>query len=623
MLLDDIIAHIREAAARSFGVTPRNVPVETPPDLAYGDLAVNAFLMARELRRPPPAIAEALAAGLQDLELFASVEAVKGFVNLRISNRPLFERLLPGILEDPEAFGRGGSLQGQRLMVEFSAPNTNKPQHLGHMRNNFLGDALSRLLANEGAAVLRANLYNDRGIQICKSMLAYSRWGGSGTPEEAGVKGDHYVGRWYVRFETELARERDRFIAEHPEHFEAWSRDHGKDRKGRPLDPGTLRSRYLASFREENFGELPLGRACQRMLQDWESGDPQVMELWRIMNAWAIGGFEETYRRLGISFHRVYRESETWAFGRELVLEGLERGVFERRGDGAVEIDLSNAGLGRKVVLRPDGTAVYITQDIGTTVRKAADENLDGQFWVVAEEQRHHFKVLFEVLGRLGYSWADNLHHLAYGLVHLPEGRMKSREGRVVDADDLVDEVRDLAAAEVRKRYGEEDLRPGEASERGEVIGLAALRFMLLKVSPRNSMTFNPEESVRFEGDTGSRVLYAHARLNTMLQDAGEEARETGADWSLLGHEAERALALLLLHFPRAASRAASDYNPSLVANHLLDIVRQLNRFYEQCDVLREKDPARRRARLLLCRASAEVLRRACGLLGMPLLERM
>jgi arginyl-tRNA synthetase len=309
--------------------------------------------------------------------------------------------------------------------------------------------------------------------------------------------------------------------------------------------------------------------------------------------------------------------------GKDLIAKGLEKGLFERRPDGAVEIDLSAHKLGRKVVLRSDGTSVYMTQDIGTTVQKAEEEGLDGQVWVVAEEQKHHFRVLFKIMEVMGYDWASDLHHLAYGLVHLPEGRMKSREGKVVDADDLMDEVRDLAAQEIRARDTDDRIEPEEVDRRAEVIGLAALRFMLLKVTPLASMTFNPKESVKFEGDTGARVLYAYARLNTMIQDAGADAQGRDASFELLGHPTERELALRLLEYPHITAKAAADLNPAAITTFLLDVARELNRFYERCDILREKDTDLRRARLLLCRGAAQTIAHACGLLGIPLLERM
>ena len=623
MLLDRLQDRVREACEQLFGKRPEIVPLEFPTDRTHGDLTVNAFLLARELRLRPDAIALQLAGALSGAPETLRAEAVKGFVNLTLEPAALFRTAVSETLEAGDAYGRGRSLAGTRQLIEFSAPNTNKPMHLGHMRNNFLGKSVALVRANAGADMVRANLYNDRGIQICKSMLAYERYGENATPASTGEKGDHFVGRYYVMFETRFREERDAWITAHPAHEETWAATHSTDRKGRPLSADRIHANYVASFKEENFGLVTLGSDCQEMLRNWEAGDPAVRELWATMNAWALEGFSATYARLGIAFDCLYRESETYTLGRELVLAGVGKGTFERLPDGAVVCDLEQEGLGRKVVLRSDGTSVYITQDIGTTVLKADQQHVDGQTWVVAEEQAWHFKVLFAVLRKMGYSWAPNLRHLSYGLVHLPSGRMKSREGTVVDADDLLNEVADLAASEIRIRDPDQALPDEEVGRRAEVIALAALQFMLLKVTPTSEMIFNPEESVKFEGDTGARVLYAYARLNTMILDARAEDLADDAPTLVLGQEAERALALRLLAYPALAGRAARDDNPSVIAAFILDLVRDLNRFYETCDVLREADPALRRARLALCRAVATGLRNACGLLGMPLLERM
>lgn len=624
MILDQIAGLARRAVAQCFGHEAVDVTVELPQEPQHGDLTINAFHLARQLRLPPPKIAQELARELSDQEPIAAAEAVKGFVNLWLDPAARQRAALEPILADPASYGRGTRHQDQRIMVEFSAPNTNKPLHLGHMRNHFLGDAVARIVANAGAEVIRANLLNDRGIHICKSMVAYRHWGEGATPESSGAKGDHLVGRFYVLFEKRFAEARDRWISDHPEHFAEWRERHGTTRKGKPIPEDRLETNYRAWFREEGFGLISLGAECQETLLGWERGDAEVRELWETMNRWAIEGFHATYAAQGIHFDRVWRESETWALGRDIVLEGLRAGTFHRREDGAVEIDLEDAGLGRKILLRSDGTSIYITQDIGATVMKAESCQVDGQVWIVAEEQRYHFQVLFEILKRLGKPWAANLHHLAYGLVHLPEGRMKSREGKVVDADDLYQEVAALAANEVRSRDPEGQIPPEEVQRRAEVIGLSALRFMLLKVSPPTSMTFYPEESVKFEGDTGARILYAYARLATMLRDAREQGIATeDFDWALLDHETERILALDLLGFPRICDRAAQDHNPSHVTTWLIDLVRDLNRFYDQCDILRSSDPALRSARLVLCRAVATALERGCDLLGMPVLERM
>ncbi len=623
MLLEQISLLVGQAIEEAFGVRVSQVPLEFPHNRTFGDLTVNGFMLARDLKRPPAGIAEELVRRIGGLGPIDTARAVNGYVNLKLVPEAIFQASILQVLANPEGFGRNSERSGKKLMVEYSAPNTNKPQHLGHMRTDFLGHSLSLIFENAGAEVVKANLYNDRGTHICKSMLAYQRWGEDATPESTGKKGDHFVGEFYVLFEKRFKEARDQWIAEHPDRFEAYASKHGTDRKGRAVDDATLRSRYAASFKDEHFDDIELGRECQEMLRQWEAEDPEVRALWEKMTAWVIEGMEQTYADLGVSFDVVYRESETWQWGRSKVLEGLDKGVFYKREDGAVEIDLRTDKLDKKVVLRADGTAIYVTQDIGTTIRKAEEHGLDGQVWVVGNEQIYHFQVLFKIMERLGYAWAQDLHHLAYGMVNLPEGKMKSREGTVVDADDLLKEVAALAAEEVTARDPAGEIPPEEVQRRSRVIGLAALRFMLLKVSPKNDMLFDPAESVSFDGDTGARILYAHARLKTMLDGAEDEVSPDQLDLSLLTHEMERFLALGILSFTAATVRAARDLNPSVIASYLIELVRDLNRFYDRCPVLKEEDPGLRRARLALCQASATVLRRGAELLGMPVLDRM
>lgn len=622
MLLEQTAALINQAIGQTFGEKVDRVPLEFPQNRSFGDLTVNAFMLARTLRRSPKGIAEELARNLGNLGPIESAAAVDGYINLRLVPEAIFQGSIPEVLRDPSAFGRNKERDGLKLMVEYSAPNTNKPQHLGHMRNNFLGHCLSLIFENAGATVVKANLYNDRGTHICKSMLAYERFGDGATPESTGKKGDHFVGEYYLLFESKFNEQRDAWIAANPDHFVPFKERHGTDRKGREVPEDKLRKKYLDSFKEENFELIELGRSCQEMLRKWEADDPEVRALWTKMTGWVVAGFEKTYADLGVSFDVIFRESETWRWGRDKVMEGLEKGVFYRREDGAIEIDLRADKLDKKVVLRSDGTAIYITQDIGTTIKKAEDHDLDGQVWVVGNEQIYHFQVLFKIMERLGYAWSENLHHLAYGMVNLPEGRMKTREGTVVDADVLLKEVAALAAEEVQDRDPTGEIAKDEVAHRASTIGLASLRFMLLKVSPKNDMTFDPAESVSFDGDTGARILYAYARLNSLLSDGGDVDHDA-IDLSVLTHEMERNLALGILSFTGAASRAARDLNPSVIASFLLELVRDLNRFYDRCPVLKEEDEGLRNARLALCSAAAAVLKRGADLLGMPLLERM
>jgi arginyl-tRNA synthetase len=622
MILDELNRICAAATFELFGQRCDDVPIEFPEEASFGDLAVNGFHLARALRRPPQEIAARLAARLAGQGPIAKAEAASGYVNLTIERPALFAAAVPPALADAAAVGAGRSRAGRRILVEFSAPNTNKPQHLGHLRNNFLGDSVARILENAGAQASRVNLVNDRGIHICKSMLAYERWGGGVTPASTGRKGDHLVGDFYVRFETEFQKQVDGWVAGHEDDFRAWFAAHATDRKGTPRPEADVRKEWRATFKEESFGRIPLGRAAQEMLLRWESGDPATVTLWRTMNGWVFDGFDRTYRRLGIAFDKVYLESETWKLGKDLILEALARGVFERRTDGAVDIDLSKWGLGRKVVLRPDGTSVYITQDVGTTILKVRDFGADELVWVVADEQRHHFKVLFKVLELMGYPWAAACRHLAYGLVNLPEGRMKSREGTVVDADDLLDEVAGLAREEIVSR---DPAVPKDVLEgRAEKIALAALRFMLLKVNPVNTMVYDPKESVSFDGETGPYLLYTAARIQRMLDDGAVRRDDpSGFDPAALGEPSEVALARKLLQFPRAAERAAAEMSPAVVCKYLHELAQAYNTYYQDVPVLRAEIPAVRRARLQLSAATRNVLTRGCALLGIEMIERM
>ncbi|HYC76847.1 MAG TPA: arginine--tRNA ligase [Planctomycetota bacterium] len=625
MLLDELAATARQALSELLdGAEAPPVTVEFADDAKLGDVVVNCFHLAKALKRPPPALAAALAPKLVGRGAIAEASAASGYVNVTVRRDALFRGAAPAARDAARA-GASDVRAGRRLLVEFSAPNTNKPQHLGHLRNNFLGDAVARLLEAAGASVVRVNLINDRGIHICKSMLAYLRFGERATPSSTGMKGDHFVGKWYVAFEKAFQAEADAYVAAHPEEYAAWAATRSVDKKGRPRPEAELRAEWRASFKEENFGKVPLGAAAQQMLRDWEAGDPDVVALWKTMNGWVLAGFDETYRKLGIRFDKVYLESETYRLGRDLILRGLERGVFKRRADGATEIDLSADGLGRKVVLRSDGTSVYITQDIGTTVRKAEEFGADGQIWVVADEQRFHFQALFAILARMGYPWAKSLQHLAYGMVHLPEGRMKSREGTVVDADDLLAEVADLAREEIVRR--DPEISPAALDERAGAIALAALKFMLLKVTPATTMTYDPKESVSFDGETGPYLLYTYARIRRMLVDGAWDADKAADafDAGTLGHASETALALEILKFRRAVDRAARDCNPAALCQYLVGLAQTYNTYYQDVPILkvRASNPALCTARLTLSAAAANVVARGLELLGIGVVDKM
>jgi arginyl-tRNA synthetase len=554
-------------------------PEKCPPTME-GDLTVNCFRFARIFRGAPDKIAEKAAAFLANHPDVAKAEQIKAFVNVTLNPGAVHRDSVGDISKLLDAAKFSADKQ-RRMLVEYSAPNTNKPQHLGHVRNNTLGMSLASLLKRVGHDVIQINLVNDRGIHICKSMIAYERYGDSVNPENTGIKGDHLVGDFYVKYNDVLKTEIEELKKAKPE--------------------------LADKSDEELFLETEIGSATQKMLQDWEAADPEVRELWQKMNSWVFKGFNETYKRMGIEFDHTYLESETYLLGKDIVAAGLEKGVFEKRTDGAIFADLGK--MGQKVVLRSDGTSVYITQDIGTTLKKYEDYKPDTQVWVVGDEQILHFKMLFAIIKKLGYEWADNLHHMAYGMVNLPTGKMKSREGTVVDADDLFDEMHELAFSACKERYGDE-VAEDEIAKRAETIGMGALKFMLLKFNPKTTMMFDPQASVKFEGDTGPYVQYACARINSIERKANERGLDfSGAvNWDLLASEEEKSLSVMASFYPQALQTAADKMDCSVLVEYLLDLAKAFNRFYRECPVLSAESEELQSARMALCHAAREIL---------------
>jgi len=587
-IIDDIAAHL--AAAAKLEVV--DIAVDPCPADMTGDITVNCFRLAKTLRRKPEDIAEEVTAFCNSHEDAKTAERIKAFVNVTLTNASLFRdtvanavALLPrNIVADDEK---------ERFLVEYSAPNTNKPQHLGHVRNNTLGMAIGSILKRVGHDVTLVNLINDRGVHICKSMIAYQRFGDDCTPESTGKKGDHLVGDYYVRFGQELKKQIAELKARQPE---------------------------LADAKEEElFSQTELGAATHAMLRAWEDDDLEVRALWEKLNGWVLDGFNATYTRAGAEFDRVYFESDTYILGRDIVDDGLQRGVFTRREDGAVEIDLEARKLGRKVVLRSDGTSVYVTQDIGTTVLKHRDFEPTAMIWVVGDEQKYHFDVLFAILQSLGYEWAENLHHLAYGMVNLPQGKMKSREGTVVDADDLFDGMTALARQKTLEKWEE---IPDDIDRRAHIIAMAAIKLMLLKVGVRSTIKFDPEAAIRFEGDSGPFVLYNYARIASLKRKTADADLPDAVDWSLLGEPTERALAIRCAGYVEVLRRAAREFDTSLLAGYLIDLARDFSSFWNACPVLKAKT-AVARTRLELCSVVAAILGDGLDTLTIDKLESM
>ncbi len=567
------------------------VPERCPAGMA-GDFALNCFRIGRYCGNPVAA-AQAVAEFLRSHADVAEVEVIKAFVNVTLKAAALHRDSVAAVDALLEA-GRLPESERRRILIEYSAPNTNKPQHLGHVRNNTLGMSLASLLKRVGHDVIEINLVNDRGIHICKSMIAYQRFGHGCTPESTGMKGDHLVGKFYVEYNKALSEEIRALKEARPELADRDS--------------------------EELFLETELGRATQKMLQEWEAGNPEVRALWKMMNSWVFAGFAQTYERMGIHFDHTYLESETYLLGKDIVAAGLEKGVFAKREDGAVFCDLGK--LGKKVVLRSDGTSVYITQDIGTTLRKYEDYHPESMVWVVGDEQNLHFQMLFEIMRRLGYPWAADLYHLSYGMVNLPTGKMKSREGTVVDADDLFDEMAQLATDACRER-AVDGIDPEELAQRGEIIGLGALKFMLLKFNPKTTIMFDPAASLKFEGDTGPYVQYAAARINSIERKAAERGinfEAASVNWALLSHEAEKALAVTAGFYPAVLKLAAERRDCSGLAEYLLDLAKAFNRFYRECPVLTAETPELVAARLAMADAVRTIITDGLGTLtiGVP-----
>ena len=578
-------------------VSPVQIRVEVPPKPEMGDLGVPMFPFAKAFRKGPPEIARAVAdiissSHADEAAKIGTVLAVGPYVNVKLDKAGAAGGILARILEQGEAYGsidKDGKkpLAGRKVMVEYSSPNTNKPLHLGHMRNDALGESVSRILKKAGAEVFRTNIINNRGIHICKSMLAYKLFHEEKgeTPESLGIKGDHFVGQCYVEY--------DKWAKEHPEAQEQ----------------------------------------AEAMLVKWEQGDKETRDLWEKMNAWTLDGVKETYDRTGVGFEKLYFESDTYLLGKEIIQKGLDAGIFYKDEDGSTRIDISEAvGAGKdgkpqtKVLLRKDGTSVYITQDLGTAVKRHEDWPYNQMVYVVASEQIYHFKVLFYILRKLGYDWTDKLYHLSYGLVNLPSGRMKSREGTVVDADDLIDSLHAdaLKAIEERGREGE----VGDASSVAEKVALAALHYYLLQVAPVKDMMFDPAASLSFTGNTGPYLQYMGARIASILRKASEQGLEAAskeADISLLTHASEWALLKDLQLFPELVARAADNLDPSIIATYLYDVCKDFSAFYRDCPIVAvaEQNKPLALARLTLASCTLTVLKNAMELVLVPYLDKM
>ncbi|MDN3546789.1 arginine--tRNA ligase [Mucilaginibacter aquaedulcis] len=569
-------------------VAPATISLQETRKEFEGQVTIVTFPFTKFSRKGPEQTGTEIGEYLKnELKEIAAFNVIKGFLNISITDEYWIGQLYNHILAEDFAVAKPN---GQKVMVEYSSPNTNKPLHLGHIRNNLLGYSVAQILGAAGYEVVKANLVNDRGIHICKSMLAWQKFGNGETPESSGLKGDHLVGKYYVLFDKAYKTQIDELKAE-------------------------------GQSEEEAKKNAPFIKEAQQMLQKWEAGDAEVIKLWKTMNEWVYAGFAETYKQLGVSFDKYYYESNTYLLGKDIIEEGLQKGVFFKKEDGSVWIDLTADGLDEKLVLRSDGTSVYITQDLGTAQLKYNEFHMDKSIYVVGNEQDYHFKVLFLILRKLGKAGADGLFHLSYGMVDLPSGKMKSREGTVVDADDLMAEMNATAKAQTEAMGKVDGFTEADKLQLYHTIGMGALKYFLLKVDPKKRLLFDPNESVDFQGHTGPFIQYTHARIKSVLSKAGYQLNNKIEVTELAS--VERDLIVLLTQFPDIIGTAANEYSPAVIANYAYELAKTYNKFYHEKSILQAEDEISKQFRLQLSASSAKVISKAMNLLGIDVPERM
>lgn len=559
-----------------------------------GDYTIVVFPFVKQARKSPEAVANELGAAVKaSLPQVADFNVIKGFLNFSICD-DYWKSFTDSIANDSTIGLKKVDTNAAPVVIEYSSPNTNKPLHLGHIRNNLLGWSVAQLLTANGRNVKKVNLVNDRGIHICKSMLAWLRYGNGETPESSGMKGDHLVGKYYVEFDK-----------------------HYKEEIRELIDKGVEE--------EQAKKEAPLMVEAQKMLKRWEEGDKEIRSLWEKMNGWVYAGFDETYKKMGVGFDKIYYESNTYLLGKELVQKGLDMGVLFRKEDGSVWCDLTDAGLDQKLLLRKDGTSVYMTQDLGTALLRHNDFGADQLIYVVGNEQDYHFQVLKIILGRLGFDWADKVYHLSYGMVELPNGKMKSREGTVVDADDLIEEMERTAEEMCRERGKNDEMSADEQKELYHILALGALKYFILKVDPTKTMLFNPAESIDFNGNTGPFIQYTYARIRSIVRKAvGEKGLDLTANCGNVAiNEKEREVIKMLHDMPAVVEQAAASYSPAMIANFTFDLAKAFNSFYQDTPILRETDSNRMLFLVQMCAAVSNSIKNMMWILGIEVPERM
>jgi arginyl-tRNA synthetase len=591
-----LIESVNEAVHKLYGQTPdiKSVQIQKTRKDFVGDFTLVVFPLLRLSKKPPEQTAEELGEYLRNnVETICEYNVIKGFLNLTI-NKSYWITYLNTVAADENYGIVKDKADPKTILIEYSSPNTNKPLHLGHIRNNLLGYSVARIMETQGDKVYKVNLVNDRGIHICKSMLAWQKWGNDITPEKAGKKGDHLVGDYYVKFDQEYKKEIKQLIE-----------------KG--------------STEEEAKQKAPLILEAQEMLRKWEANDSEVRDLWKKMNDWVLAGFDISYKNLGVDFDKTYFESETYKLGKELVVKGLEQGVLIKKDDGSVWADLTEEGLDQKILLRSDGTSVYMTQDLGTAHQRFTDYSANEGIYVVGNEQNYHFQVLKIVLGKLGFDWSENLYHLSYGMVELPEGKMKSREGTVVDADDLLEEMISTAESMSNDLGKLDEYQDDEKKSIIETIGLGALKYFILKVDPKKSMTFDPKESIDFNGNTGPFIQYTYARIKSLLRKAEAKGIKFTDTLNTNTEISEKELQLIkfVYSYPEILKEAAAGHSPAQVANYVYELAKEFNQFYHDHPVLSETDQNIIMFRLFLSGQVSKVIKSGMSLLGINVPERM
>ncbi len=579
--------YIQEALAEIYQINGIETELQkTKPDFE-GDFTLVTFPLVKALKKNPDLIATEIGDRLvETVGFIESYNIVKGFLNLKLKDTA-FTQCLSGIKENLERI----SPKNETVMVEYSSPNTNKPLHLGHIRNNLLGFSVANILKEDGYKVVRTQIINDRGIHICKSMLAWEKLGNGATPESTSTKGDKFVGNYYVEFDKLYKKEVQQLMNE------------------QGLDEESAKK------------QAPSIIEAQNMLLQWEKSDETVRNLWSMMNAWVYDGFNQTYKRLGVEFDQVQYESNTYLLGKDLIQEGLSKGIFFQKEDGSVWIDLTDEGLDQKLLLRSDGTSVYMTQDLGTAVERFKQNDIQRLIYTVGNEQDYHFQVLFKILKKLGYQWAEHLYHLSYGMVELPDGKMKSREGTVVDADDLMQEMYETAKEKAQELGKLEELTDEEKEKSYETVGLGALKYFILKVDPKKKMLFNPKDSIDFNGNTGPFIQYTYARIQSLLAKAG--SRSSSINDSLVLNEYEKDLISLLSDYREVVSKAANTLSPAHIANYVYEVVKTYNAFYQNNPILNNENQDLKELRLYLSELTAEVIKKCLSLLGIGVVNRM